>query len=518
MQEVSQAWKDAHTQTLLPETFVEITMSLVDEAASNSFSQYLPGHPESFSNHLNVINNREYSTQRHAFLEQNIWVLDGISSIISDLQSYTPVGYVNNGGYEKNIAFRALGSLIERTLVGFTIVWSNAYEEYATQFKLYVMRGNSLVGEIEVKNNTSVVSEIDLPIIDPYVSVGVTVNEWSIPNHRIRIDSVMFGRTVMFDKNSLLSFTHEQSGDERTTELPKNAIEFSIDNSDGRWNMMNPDGLEKFLYERQLIEVRYGMNLDGETEWIKGGKFYLSEWKAPANGLEAHFVARDVFEFMLNEKYRYDSTKTWHFRELVADALSVCDLPKDFSMQDIDWNWGNTVFFAPAGECSVAELLQLCSNAKSTEMYTNRDGTLIIEGVKSTESDYVISMFSAYSHPEFELEKPVKKVVVEVNSDWSGSDPTTLEVEIGTSGETIVVSNPLVADIDLANELYYEYKRYKRTETIRGDFRADPRLDLFDVVTVESKYGTIHPVLITNIKYTYNGFFRGTYTGKRLVT
>jgi hypothetical protein len=37
---------------------------------------------------------------------------------------------------------------------------------------------------------------------------------------------------------------------------------------------------------------------------------------------------------------------------------------------------------------------------------------------------------------------------------------------------------------------------------------------LFDIVRIESKYGVIEPVAITNIKYTYNGAYAGSYTGR----
>jgi hypothetical protein len=53
-------------------------------------------------------------------------------------------------------------------------------------------------------------------------------------------------------------------------------------------------------------------------------------------------------------------------------------------------------------------------------------------------------------------------------------------------------------------------------KTVTGEFRADPRIDLYDVVSVESKYGTLTPVVVTNITYTYNGSFRGSYTGRVL--
>jgi hypothetical protein len=51
-------------------------------------------------------------------------------------------------------------------------------------------------------------------------------------------------------------------------------------------------------------------------------------------------------------------------------------------------------------------------------------------------------------------------------------------------------------------------------KTITGDFRADPTLDVYDIVNVDSKYGSLDSVVITNITYSYTGAFRATYSGR----
>jgi len=48
---------------------------------------------------------------------------------------------------------------------------------------------------------------------------------------------------------------------------------------------------------------------------------------------------------------------------------------------------------------------------------------------------------------------------------------------------------------------------------LSGEFRADPRLDVLDRITVVSKYSS-SPLYITDIKYTYNGAFRGSFSGR----
>jgi hypothetical protein len=77
------------------------------------------------------------------------------------------------------------------------------------------------------------------------------------------------------------------------------------------------------------------------------------------------------------------------------------------------------------------------------------------------------------------------------------------------------VKNPLVGNETQAAEVAaWVRDTLESRRTVKGEYRADPRLDLFDVVKVESKYGMIEPVAITHIKYTYNGAYAGSYTGR----
>jgi hypothetical protein len=57
------------------------------------------------------------------------------------------------------------------------------------------------------------------------------------------------------------------------------------------------------------------------------------------------------------------------------------------------------------------------------------------------------------------------------------------------------------------------YEALRTRKQISGSFRGDPILDVLDVVNVESKYGTIVSVMLTDVKYTFTGAFRATYSG-----
>jgi hypothetical protein len=129
-------------------------------------------------------------------------------------------------------------------------------------------------------------------------------------------------------------------------------------------------------------------------------------------------------------------------------------------------------------------------------------------GVELT--DYVIGQLSdgvnnSYQHPEFTLTKELKAVSVNQGLGAAVNSAT---------GNVQTVDNPLIVSSSVANAVA-EWCRncLKNRKIISGEFRADPRLDALDTITVVSKYGS-NAVQVTNIKYTYGGAFRGTFTGR----
>lgn len=309
-----------------------------------------------------------------------------------------------------------------------------------------------------------------------------------------------------FTKKDLLSFTHTQSGCMNSGELPKNSIEFSLDNSDDRWNPANPDGIGQYLSERQKLTVRYGFNINGAIEWINAGSFFLSEWRTPANGFAATFVARDVLEYMLDEPYTGITSGTLH--EIASAALNQANTPDGVAF-DLDQRLdGYSVSFENTGY-KIAEILQMCANATMCVMYQNRDGVFRITSAAQVFSGYNITPHFSYTHPEFELSKPLKAVKV------SYGDGLQYTMESGGTGETQTVNNPLIGTIDQASSVArWVESTLKSRKNLSGEFRADPRLDVFDKVKVESKYGVINAVVITEIKYSFAGSFHASYKGR----
>jgi hypothetical protein len=513
MVEVSEAWKAMNQRFLLPETFVEISCFLTAEGVQN---EAIPsGTNEAiFSDVDSVMGFSGVQMKKYATFESNLWALDGTRDILeSTADDVQPSpGFYPNVGYVSDIA--NTGSVMLRmyrahtpSIPGVTITWSSEYGEYATVFTVTAKNGDEIIAETTVTDNTSNRSVVYMEVKD-YRDIIVTVHAWSIPDHRPRIDLVKMGLDLTFTKRDILSYSHEQSGCLVSGELPKNQIEFSLDNTDNRWNPNNPVGLEKYLSERQRLTVRYGMDVGGMTEWIKAGTFYLSEWRAPSNGLEAHFVARDIFEFLIGAggigAAVYDTLGgliDYAVRAYLPEGSSIAIDPvlENYSAGYI-------------GDTSHAGSVQKCANAGGCIIRYDREGVLHVEPLNTQLSDYVITSALSYSYPEVELSKPLRSVAVSYKDSI-----TPYVLEVSELGEQQTVDNDYITSEEQAAEVAaWVRDMLEHRRNISGEFRADPRLDLFDVVQVETKYGVVSPVVITNIKYTYSGSFRGSFTGRAL--
>ena len=336
--------------------------------------------------------------------------------------------------------------------------------------------------------------------------------------------------TLVYTKKDLLSFTHQQTGSLVTGELPKNHIEFSLDNSDGKWNPSNPRGMERYLSDRLKVVLRYGYIINSREIWIPGGVFYLSEWRTSLNGMEASFKARDILEYMIDTTYTGEITGTLY--DIALRAIAATEVPDDQGVASFvlgESLLGSAVLgWVPTGGVSISDelkkytvgnieyngdetiavILQKCANAAGCVMYQNREGALVIGKLSYEDTGYVIPTKLSYAYPEIDFSRPIKNVSV------TYYDNAVTLYPFSSKGETQTLNNDFIATKEQADSVARWVCDSLRTrQQIKGEYRGDPRLDLFDVVSVESKYGTIVGVVLTDIKYTFTGAFRATYSG-----
>jgi hypothetical protein len=511
---VSQGWKDAHDELLLPETFIKLTFGVTEpglalEAATTATNE------ETFSEAEKITNTLDKEPEKYVTLEHNIWGLDGTFNYFDE----TPVdpGYTTSllsgadGIFGSVPTITILFSEVRTTLIpGITITWGTAFDEYATSFKVTAYNGSTIVFQKEVTDNTSTVSQI-FSALQGYDKIVVEVNEWSLPNRRCRVTEVFLGIREFYTKSELMSYEHTESADLLSAALPKSEIIFSLDNSTGRWNPSNPSGFEQYLIERQEVAVRYGMRVGDTIEWIDGGTLWLSEWNTPANGIEATFTARDSLTFANDTYVGIRKGTLFVIATAAFEQMKLPLLPDGSVRYYVDESLKNqtTDFSAEDTEYTVADVLQMIAHVGCCVLYQDRIGKVHMEPHNSTATDYVINRFRSYAYPEISFSKPLKAVEV----TFGENQKETLVV--ASSGEVQTVANEFIKTAADAKKVAARTADVlKGRQTISGEFRADPRLCALDVVTTENKYAD-NEVAITEIKYTTTGgAFKGAYTGR----
>jgi len=520
MEHPSQKWLNKFSETLVPETFIEIFYDSTEpgvqkDASASADSQTL------FSNVSGITSeNDKRSIAKYATGEPNLHLLDGTfllppaSGSSANDAGYISRDIVSESNHPK-LTF-TFSRLHTRPIPGITILWSETLNEYAKSFKLTAYSGDTQVSTITVNDNNSFRAEVDWEI-SGYDKITLEVLSWCLPDRRARIEWFMVGFRLTYTKNNLISYTHESNRDPISGQLSKDSISFSLDNSQQTWNPLNPQGMYRYLYERQLVTVSYGMDIDGTTEWINGGKFFMSEWSVPANGIEASFVARDALGFLMDSAYIGRKSGTLY--DICIDALSR--LPKNTASYSIsDELKDYTVDISKENNSSYknSDILQTAANAAGMVLYQTREGEIRIERptffAGSSSEVYEIDPMNNYKWPEITFSPRLKDVSCSVNNT-TRLYPSNSNVD----GVTQSISNPLLNDSILEkgkNSMTEAYSILSTRKKASLEYRASPHIDALDHVKLNHSFGYASEMFVTNAKYIFNGCFKGTLEGYML--
>lgn len=508
MEIVSQAWKDAQQLDLLPESFVKITYRVTEPGLNDTYSTATNG--EAVYSDISDLSNTE-GMIKYATLEPGIWMLDGSCYLLPDEAPYGDNKFVssefcdNDGYFTANPVITLLWESVHSTVIpGITVQWSALFDEYPIEFAVRVMNGDTVINTFENTQNDSALNVI-MTDIQNFNKVEVEIKRWNIPNHRARMEQLFAGIIKNYSKDDIMSFSSTDSIDILSGELPEQSITFAVDNTENQWNPINPQGLTKYMSERQSIEIRYGMSIDGNVEWIDGGLLYLAEWSTPTNGIEASFTAKNILSFM---DVPYAGTRTGTLYDIAVAAIGQVDLPDYATYQfDITLATVSIDFSADTNDYSVAEILQMVANAGKCIMYQNRKGCLKIEPMQSELSDYVIGKQLLYSWPEVNLSKKLRNVIV-------NNGQATIENSADGADQT--VDNPLITTEELAQAVCeWTMNMLKGRTTVSGEFRPDTRLSAGDIITADNQFSeSRNKIVVTSIKYDFDGGFKGSFEGR----
>lgn len=513
MVEVSDKWKEKFNETLVPESFVEITCGIT-EPGINKKATIVTSSAAPFSTFHNIALSDNASISRYSTGEPNLTVLDGSCSIVPSSPPYGTTGFLSAEIFDDSshpVIRLELPSENKSSIPGVSICWSTAFNEYATDFSVSAYLGAKKLKTVTVNGNKSIRSDVEVEL-SGFDAVEVEVLKWCLPDRRVRVEQVKIGRYLVFDKTKILSYSHSSARDPISGQLSQESISFSLDNSDRTWDSVNPQGIYKYIYERQPVTVRYGMDVDGKTEWVSGGMFFLSEWSVPANSIEASFQARDAFLYLSSTKYTGRKYGTLY--EMCYDALELLEADEitfDISDELKDYS---TDITSDESTYHNSDILQLAANAAGMALYQTRDGVIKINRVYGADTSNPvldIPVLNNYSWPEITFAQNMLNVVTTV-----GNATYTYPENPSGKGVSQTLSNVMLTKDILAksrNALTESYGVLSNRRKASLTYRASPTIDALDMVKIHHQFNYDAVLLATNVKYTFNGCFKGTVEG-----
>lgn len=513
MVEVSDKWKEKFNETLVPESFVEITCGIT-EPGINKKATIVTSSAAPFSTFHNIALSDNASISRYSTGEPNLTVLDGSCSIVPSSPPYGTTGFLSAEIFDDSshpVIRLELPSENKSSIPGVSICWSTAFNEYATDFSVSAYLGAKKLKTVTVNGNKSIRSDVEVEL-SGFDAVELEVLKWCLPDRRVRVEQVKIGRYLVFDKTKILSYSHSSARDPISGQLSQESISFSLDNSDRTWDSVNPQGIYKYIYERQPVTVRYGMDVDGKTEWVSGGMFFLSEWSVPANSIEASFQARDAFLYLSSTKYTGRKYGTLY--EMCYDALELLEADEitfDISDELKDYS---TDITSDESTYHNSDILQLAANAAGMALYQTRDGVIKINRVYGADTSNPvldIPVLNNYSWPEITFAQNMLNVVT-----TAGGVTYAYPESPSGKGVSQTLSNVLLTKDILAksrNALTESYGVLSNRRKASLTYRASPTIDALDMVKIHHQFNYDAVLLATNVKYTFNGCFKGTVEG-----
>lgn len=513
MVEVSDKWKEKFNETLVPESFVEITCGIT-EPGINKKATIVTSSAAPFSTFHNIALSDNASISRYSTGEPNLTVLDGSCDIVPSSPPYGTTGFLSAEIFDDSnhpVIRLELPSENKSSVPGVSICWSTVFGEYATDFSVSAYLGTSKLKTVTVNGNKSVRSDVEAEL-SGFDAVEIEILKWCLPDRRVRVEQVKIGRYLVFDKTKILSYSHSSARDPISGQLSQESISFSLDNSDRTWDSVNPQGIYKYIYERQPVTVRYGMDVDGKTEWVSGGMFFLSEWSVPANSIEASFQARDAFLYLSSTKYTGRKYGTLY--EMCYDALELLEADEiTFDISDELKNY-STDITSDESTYHNSDILQLAANAAGMALYQTRDGVIKINRVYGSDASNPvldIPVLNNYSWPEITFAQNLLNVTTSV-----GSKTYAYPENPSGRGVSQSLSNALLSESTLEksrNALTESYSVLSNRRKTTLEYRASPTTDALDFVKIHHQFDYSATLLLTNVSYTYNGCFKGKLEG-----
>jgi hypothetical protein len=480
---------------------------------------------------------------KYATFEPDYFLLDGSMRIppkISDESEYE-IGFWSaeisdiNGFFIEDPTIH-ISYTEAHSVVGLTITFDTVNNEYPSEFTIQVTAfGGGVIHTENVIQNASPIYRF-FEGLDNIGSIDLIVTKWIKGNRRARITEIDFGIIQEYSGIELVNLNVIEEMDLVGSTVPSNEIRFTLDNQDRLFNVLNPDGIYRFILPKQEIRAYFGLKrseLLNDFEFVSIGKYYLTEWQTDEGALTTSFIARDIFDTFETTQYTISLTNVTLFA--LAEDILIKSGIVDYQIDEKLMGETTNGFIEPL---SVREALQDIAIAGRAIIYQDRQGKLIIERIEplnastgfstfpspdfyaglltvpEVTNDYnvqAINFENTFAEPQIKLNELIQSLVFLVKDGTENGTEYTFENPIGVKkGASYKIEIPLINTFSHAERVAeWMFVEYNMRGYYTANWRQNPALVCGDAVMVEDSFGQKKKARIVKQEFQFEGFLSG---------
>lgn len=486
---------------------LRLRFAFVDPDAASQ-AQALSSSQEPYSQIGQVLDEVEEANDKYATLEWNRWGLDDGYAIMPNSVSGIQTGWVCSTFSDKNGQFAdppflAFEFTTKQSSVGFTITFDKTADERPSAFSITTLAQDGSTISYKRVENPGITAAVQLPSTD-YYKVVFTFEKTPLPYHRVRVCEVLFGIIEVFDENSIAEGNLLYEIDPVAETLPSRKMDVKIDNSDRRFNLINPEGIYSYLQQPQGFTVTMGTGDSKDSiEYTSMGDFYFATAAADDSGLTAQISAYDWFFWMERGNYQNTATGTWTLTEAVTAILASAGISCDVKIES---GKGSVLVNKNYTSMTHREALRLTVQAACCTAYFDRDGCLSILALSEESVVDTLNNDRMEESPKVSVNEAVNTVILSVPqiegdeltfTASNKSDGELPQVKTITNSQVVAANGQTVANW-LLNSL-------SSGLTYRTKERGNPETKLTDTIKIYDYYNVNRNAVVIMQDFKYDG-------------
>ena len=487
---------------------LRFTFEFVDQEARQDAIPVSSG--EAASSHIrDTLDNTTTQSAAYIHLEHNRWGLGRDFHPIPKNHTGRQTGWISSCLSGADCMFAAdpyleFAFTESHSSIGFTLHFEHSTGQHPTKIwtQTFDADGN-VVSELEMENHTT---HCIINLLSPdYTRVRFTFMETSRPFSRVRVAEVLFGIIETFEADDIVGASLEYAVDPVADSLPTRQTIFRIDNSDQRFNLINPNGIYAYLQQPQAFHVALGVGESKDTiEYVSMGEFFFATASAEDASLTAEITAYDWFYWLEKGKFHNAETGTWTLQEAVSAILDNAGITCEVVMSEAA---AATTLIKVTDEMTNREALRLAVQAACCTAFFNRECQLVILDLEQAAPVDELNSDNMAAPPKVTIESAVNTVQLTVHDTVNNTD--TVYTASNIIGDEMVqvksVSNNMV-DASMGQAVAdWLLRSCQGRITYTTSERGNPAVLLTDTVKIYDYFKVNRNTVVTRQVFTYDG-------------